>query len=373
MATTFLFSITLAGGFGLGFVMTWYILYTRQKQMKKKYEDTSEQLPMEERFKQIAATALSNNSDEFLKKLDRIINEKKETINNTVSPISEKIGELNNCIKSLEGERKGAYKSLKEVCKKMEEEFNSVFNNPHIAGAWGELSLEKIMKISGMSKNVDYCIKPILPDNKKPDLIIRLPGERCLVVDAKAPLDSYKNVMKAPLYSEERERALKKYIEAVNDHIKSLSKKKYCQTVDISSQKERTPDFVVMYLPLEGMHLLAMENKENIFHEAAEKNIILTNPSSFLALAKTINYVWKEHNFTANTQEIRKISQEILKDLKKHHECSKTLEKHLKKSMTSYNSSAKFFNTNCLPHAEKLRELGCGSAELEPLKENLPT
>jgi len=158
MATTFLFSITLAGGFGLGFVMTWYILYTRQKQMKKKYEDTSEQLlkknsvllaentvltdttnDMEERFKQLATTALSHNTEEFFKTLDTRMDQKEEVL-------AAKINTLNAHINRLETVNEEAYRSLHDLYADMKKEFHSKAISTHRSADWPDVDLEAIIK-----------------------------------------------------------------------------------------------------------------------------------------------------------------------------------------------------------------------------------
>ncbi|MCY4443366.1 MAG: DNA recombination protein RmuC [Proteobacteria bacterium] len=321
----------------------------------------------EEHFTQLATSALNNIADEFLKKLDERMNEKEQVIDKTVTPIADKINTLDEHIKKLEGAREQAYTSLNKNC----EDLKAVFGTPKKSGAWGELSLENIMKYAGMSEHVDYCKQSSLDNKKKPDVIIHLPGNRCLIVDAKSPLNTYREVMNTQSKPDsiEHKEARKNFNNAITTNIHRLSGKEYWQSVEKSQKKEYTPEFVVMYFPLEEMLLLALDSDKDIFKIAAEKNVIMTNPSSLLALAKTIAYVWQQDELNNNTKKIGEISRSLLDELTKfYNNYFYAIGDNLAKSVNNYNKATQFLTEKVPQHQRNLKPLDIGGSDLKDIK-----
>lgn len=224
-------------------------------------------------------------------------------------------------------------------------------------GNWGEIQLERLLEASGLKKDVEYQLQVSFRneqgDLQRPDAIINLPDKRQIVIDAKVSLASYQKLFDEDVNIKE---AKKELVESVRKHIKSLEKRNYTHLIGINS-----PDFVFLFIPIEGVLLTVLGEEPNIYEEAYQKKIILLGPSTLLSALKLIHYMWRQDEQNKYAMEIAKQGGilydkfcEFLEDMKK-------IKTQLDKAQEAYNSASNRLSAgkgNLISEAKKLKELG---------------
>lgn len=309
------------------------------EEQKKFVSESKDKL--REAFDSLAYEALSKNNQSFLDlaktKLENYVNESKidieerrKAIDLLVKPLNENLTEFGKKIQDLETKRASAYSNITTVIENanniavnLQKEtitLSSALKNTQIRGRYGEIQLKNMIELTGMVENVDFFEQESTQiengrnengenenvGNKKqrPDLIIRLPQDRILIVDVKTPLESY---MKAFDNTEENKRAelFKKHAEAVKRHVDNLSGKKYWE------QYENAADFVIMYLPIESSFMTALEYDKNLIQYAMERKVFFATPTTFITLLRTIEHGWQQIKLAADIEEIKNTGIEI--------------------------------------------------------------
>ena len=337
------------------------------------YRKTNELL--NKKFETISQNILNSNTAHFLnlveerydkhrqKKEEEHFQQKKQ-VSSLIQPVSERLEQLHEVTTKLEAARKEAYSSLQQRCEAMSAQFSQTFANPVQTGTWGEIQLRKVMELSGMTKHVDFVTQTSFlggsEQTLRPDAIVHLPHGKCIIIDAKTPmLKSYIEMMESSKRSEDKQR---EHLDKLKKHIKSIAKKSYHENIRYAGQETVTPEFVVMFIPLEGLYAMALEHDVTLFDEAATHNVIITTPSSFFALIKTVAFIWKEHDVTHNAKEVGEIALDIMRYLQEFSKELNGLGRGLRKSVKQYNKTLALFNENLLPQTEQLEQLGVGSA-----------
>jgi DNA recombination protein RmuC len=235
-------------------------------------------------------------------------------------------------------------------------------------GNWGELILERVLEGSGLRKGHEYVVQEshTREDGSRamPDVVIRLPDERFLVVDAKVSLVAYEQA--ATLEDEKlREAAIKRHVESLRAHIRGLSSKNYQQIYDI-----RSLDFVMLFIPVEPAFMMAIAHDPDLFMEAWSRQVLLVSPSTLLFVLRTVEHLWRQEAQSRNAQDIASRGAELYDKLVGFVEDLDQLGERLRQAQTSYDKARGKFSTgrgNLVRQAEMLRELG-----LRPTK-TLPT
>jgi DNA recombination protein RmuC len=266
-------------------------------------------------------------------------------------------------IQGVERIRHEAYGSLRNQVATLSERTGSLANAlraPHVRGRWGEVQLKNVVEQAGMLEHCDYVRQATTTDDERtlrPDLVVRIPGGKHVVVDAKAPLVAYLDAFEAT-DDAERARHLADHARQVRDHVAKLSGKQYWR------QFEPSPDFVVMFLPDESYLRAAHEHDAALAEDAWSANVILASPSTLVALLRTVAATWQQETVAESAREVHSLGRELYERIGKVGEHLAKLGRSLDGSVRSYNEAVGSLETRVLVTARKLEEHGIGG-ELE--------
>jgi len=352
-------------------------------------EMTKNQGRSEDVFNSVAYKALQSNSDEFLKlarqTLQTILTEaksdysqKEQAIQQLVSPLKDSLNRYEGQIREMERERGKAYGEMKnqleqlsrseEVLRKETDNLVRALKTPQVKGRWGEMALRRAVELAGMTNYCDFE-EQVSTDTeegrKRPDMVIHLPMDRVILVDAKVPLTAYTEAIYA---SDENTRtaAFKRHAELVRNHIKVLSSKSYWNDC------KETPEFVVLFLPGESFFSAALEQEPGLLEESANNRVILSSPTTLIALLKAVAYGWKQQEIADNAQKIAQTGKELYERVCNFVEHIDKIRNGLIQANESFNDAIGSWEHRVVPAARKLKELGAASSN-EKLKELKPT
>ncbi|ANP45201.1 DNA recombination protein RmuC [Candidatus Viadribacter manganicus] len=234
--------------------------------------------------------------------------------------------------------------------------------SPKMRGRWGEQTLRNVLELSGLSAHVDFKEQFSTTDGEgarlRPDVVINLPGGRCIVVDSKVALSGYLDAVEATDEAA-RELHLKKHLAELKAHVKNLSSKEYQKHVP------DTAEFVVLFVPGENFLAAAAERDPNLFDDAFAQKVILTTPTTMVALAKSIAYGWRQEDSAKNTQKIAELGREMHARMAIMVDKMTKVGDSIEKSVKSYNELVGSVESRVLPQARKFKELGAGDAGIE--------
>lgn len=238
-------------------------------------------------------------------------------------------------------------------------------------GNWGEIVLERILEESGLREGSEYELQATLKDQEsktyRPDVIIHMPKGRDIIIDSKVSLSAYERFMSAQS-DETRVRALKEHIASISTHIKSLSEKRYEKLEGVNSL-----DFVLLFMPIEGAFLLALEHDGEFFKRAYESNILVVSPSTLLVTLRTIEHIWRTQRQQEHAQKIASEAEGMLEKLALFVEEMQNLGNILQKAHQTYDNSMKRLSSgrgNVIKRAQNIVELGVKPKKEIPLLSN---
>jgi len=248
-------------------------------------------------------------------------------------------------------------------------QLTSALRSPNVKGRWGEVNLKRILEFVGLINYCDFDEQVSIDTEEKgilrPDCVISIPGSRRLIVDSKAPIESYLDAIKA---TDENlhEKAITDHLRKVRSHIDQLAKKDYSNQL---SDKGEVIDCVVLYIPVEGALSMALERDPYLLEYAFEKNIILTFPTSLLAILKGYSMTIQKAEMTKNINEIQQMSTELYKRFLNFVEKFSTVGSNISKLNKSYNDAQGSYEKRLLPQAKRIAELSGQKNEFLPLNE----
>jgi len=327
-------------------------------------------------FAQLSQTALERSSEQFLKLAkenfekhtvgaESALEKRQLAFEELLKPIKESIEQLDRQTTELEKERHSAYQGITEHLTRLANEANQLSNalrKPHVRGLWGELTLKRVAETSGLVEGQDFRMQQSTDtdDGKlRPDMIVNLPNQGIIVVDSKVPLDSYLEAVSAP---DEAAKAtlLKAHAAQVRKHITQLSSKSYW------SQFETSPEFVVMFVPAESLYQSAIEQDLDLLDTAFRSKVILANPTTLIALLRTIAYGMKQEQIRENALEIRDMGDKLYEALRVYASHMGKVGSNLSRATESYNNAVGSLERNVLSKARQLKSLGVGAgADIE--------
>ena len=350
-------------------------LELERSQTKEKFEfreNTEKQLSNQ--FKILADEILEEKSRKFTA-------QNKTNLDQILEPLKIKISEFQGKVQEVyiqEGKDRSA---LSEQVKQLMALNNQLSADAHnltqalkgqskAQGNWGELILERVLEASGLRKGHEYNVQVshVREDGTRvqPDVVIHLPENRHLIVDAKVSLTAYEIHANAD-NDPERNAAIKKHLESVRSHIKELSEKNYHQLYGLQSF-----DFVLMFIPVEPAFMLAISHDNNLWLESWNKNILLVSPSTLLFVVRTVAHLWKQEQQNRNAQEIASRGAELYNKLAGFVDDLNMLGKRLQQAQISYDDAYSKFSKgkgNVIRQAEMLKQLGVKPTK--PLSQNL--
>jgi len=314
-------------------------------------------------FENIATKILKERSDEFSlsnhKNLSDILNPLKERIQLFEKKVDETYDkELRDKISLREEVRK-----LTELNTRVSQEANNLTKalkgDVKKQGNWGEVILERVLERSGLTKGQEYEREEVVDGAdssvQRPDVIIHLPDNKHIIVDSKVSLVAYERFVSAET-DEHRVTHLKDHINSLRSHVKLLSEKNYQ-----NAQNLNTPDFVLMFLPIEASFSVAVQGDGEIFSYAWERKIVIVSPTTLLATLRTITSIWKQENQTKNAQEIARLSGSLYDKFIGFAEDMAKIKVNIDRTSGAYDDAMKKMkdgNGNIIRTAEKIKELG---------------
>ncbi|MGH1537874.1 MAG: DNA recombination protein RmuC [Gammaproteobacteria bacterium] len=336
-------------------------------------EESRKQL--ENSFSVLSQQALKLNNENFLtlakEKLSQFqiqaeanLDKKEKSIETLLQPIQTALKNTEEQIQSIEKERKESFGSLSQHLKIINESQSDLrletqnlvqaLRRPEVRGQWGELTLKRIAELAGMVDHCDFYEQPQSEDSDsrmRPDMIVRMPDQRELIIDAKTPLDAYLNATQAT-ESEIREQSLVKHARNVRERMRELSSKAYW------NQFKNAPDFVVLFIPGEQFLSAALEQDPQLLEDALKNKVILATPTSIVALLRAVAFGWRQIAVAENAEKIRELGEDLYHRLATFAEHLQKLGKHLDTSVEQYNKAMGSLDRQVLSGARKFTELG---------------
>ncbi len=327
---------------------------------------TQTQQQLEEKFRSLAADALQNNSQLFL---DR----SREQIQHLVGPVNESLRRFEEQVQAIEVSRAGAYSEisaqvgaltqLQERVRQSTDQLKNALRSPIQRGRWGEMQLRRVVELAGMLDYCDFAEQKTLfgETNQRPDLIIRLPNQCQVVVDAKVSLEAYLRATESQ-DDAERSRYLQDHARQVRTHVRSLGEKAYWQRLTCS------PEFVIAFLPLESLFGAALENDPTLLDFGVERRVMIATPVSLISLLLVIAHGWRQQALVENVDKIRVAGLDLYSRLLTMSEHFTKLGEAIGKTVATYNQTVGSLEKNVLPSARKFKDLRpAGAQELEEL------
>ena len=361
-------------------------------------------------FRELARESLKDSSQSFLtlaeehlgkhqEKAAGDLKQRQKAIETLINPIREALKDSSTQIAEVEKERKEAYGSIREQLKLMSESQSSLqtetrnlvnaLRRPEVRGQWGEITLHRLTELAGMVEYCDFYQQEQIDTEEgrmRPDMIVRLPNGRELIVDVKTPLDAYLSAMEAEDEAAQ-EAHLVRHADNVRKRVRELSLKAYW------AQFEKSPEFVILFIPGDQFLSAALQRHPDLLEDALHRKVILATPTSLVALLKAVAYGWRQVALEENAKQIQALGEDLYKRISTFSGHLSKLGRQLGSSVDSYNQAVGSLEKNVLPGARKFAELGVAArkdieeltpvekaprdvnviaSEIEPDNENLP-
>ncbi len=328
---------------------------------------------LSETFQSLADTALRSNQGAFLEaarstletaraQMTGDLAQKQTAIEGVVRPLNESLTRLESHVRELERARASAFGSLGEQLQSLAREtsvLSTALRSPQARGRWGEVTLRRVAELAGMVKNCDFLEQETREGDGvriRPDMIVRLPGDRSLVVDAKVPLTAY---LEAAGASDEpsRRALLLRHSQQLAEHVRQLASKQYW------SQFQPAPELVVLFLPGDHFFSAALEANPDLIEDALARKVVIATPITLISILRGIAYGWGQEQLAENAEAIRAVASELYDRVQLVYEHYADTGRMLEKTVASYNRSVASWDSRLVPALRKMRELGVSAGD----------
>ncbi len=397
-----------AGGLLLGVLLAMLVALRKQGHDKARIAALETQVKQEERleaerdeaielarerlaatFETLAGKSLQTSTQQFLQlarenlggfqtRAEASFEAREKAIEDLVRPISEALKKTESQIHEIEKDRREAFGQIQQFLQHMGDtqvqlqtetaRLVAALKRPEVRGQWGEISLKRLVELAGMTENCDFYEQEHHTGSEgaiRPDMIVRLPENRELIVDVKTPLDAYVEAVEATDESA-RQIALKRHARIVKDRIRELAGKEYW------SQFRNSPEFVILFVPGDQFLAAALDQDSSLLEEALRQKIILATPTSFVALLKAVAYGWRQLALADNAERIRDLAEELYARVGTFTEHFARVGQQLDGSVEAFNKAVASLERRVLPGARKFVELGVQArkqiVDLEPIE-----
>ncbi len=336
---------------------------------------------MAAQFSEVSGKLLNEAQEIFLKRADERFRQSEETagqnLKSMLQPVSERLLKYEETVTKVETERQGAFDQLKgqleglrvgqeKVSSEAAKLVNSLRNAPKSRGRWGEQQLKNVLETCGLSEHTDFQTEVSVAGGDdeggrlRPDAIVRVPGGRALVIDAKVSLNAYQDAF-GSVDEAERLKGLALHAASMRTHVNGLGNKAYW------NQFADAPDYVIMFVPGEHFLSAALEHDPTLWDFAFEKRVLLATPTNLIAIARTVSAVWRQENLAKEARQIGELGKELYERLAKAAGDLRKVGGGLTSAVNNYNSFVSSFETRALVTARKFRDLNIetGAREIE--------
>ncbi len=353
---------------------------------QKQLVDQSRQQLLES-FQALSNDALTKNNQAFLNlarvsfetlqaKAEGELSQRQQAIDGLVKPLHDSLQRYDEQMRLLEQSRQSAYggldqhlKSLAESHQRLQQETGNLvkaLRAPTVRGQWGEITLKRVAELAGMVDHCDFFEQESVTGEDRrfrPDMVVRLPGGRQIIVDAKTVLAAYLDAHEAP-DDQRRIEALRRHAAQVRSRMDELSLKAYW------TQFERVPEFVVLFLPGEQFLGAALDHDPRLIEEGFTRGVVLATPTTLIALLRAVGYGWRQEQMNAHAEEAGRLGKDLYERMAVLAEHVNDVGQALGKSVSAYNRAVGSLETRILPAARRFKELGVASEkeipQLEP-------
>jgi DNA recombination protein RmuC len=333
---------------------------------------------MRDEMKSISADVLKQTGDSLAQRLadqrraeeERALGEmakRAEQIKGLVGPVNEKLGRVEHEIGRLERERKQAQGELANMVRQLHEGVGglrqetgnlvSALKRPNTRGSWGEIQLRNVVEMAGMIEHCDFLEQSTVQSQDgalRPDVLVKLPGEKLIVVDSKVPLDAYLAHLEAQS-DEERALQMARHARQTRDHITKLASKGY------QRQFDTTPDLVVMFVPSEGIYHAALAEDPALIEYGVHQQVLMATPTTLIGLLRAVHYGWRQEMIADSAREIADSARELHRRIARFVDPLTKVGRALGSAVGSYNEAVGSFDSRVLPQLRRMEESGAKS------------
>jgi DNA recombination protein RmuC len=317
------------------------------------------QIQLREAFGSLSKDALKENRTDFVQHAENLLRPVRETLARVQSQLAQVDNAREGSYREVRSEL-GSLRDSQEQLRKAADDLTRSLRSPNVRGKWGEVQLKRIVELAGMVEHCDFVEKETATtengSRQQPDLIVKLPGEATIVIDSKVPIDAYLAATGAKETSA-REAHFAAHVRQMRDHIRTLGAKEYWK------QFQPSPEFVVMFLPLEPLLQAAFEQDDSLLEYASSAGVVPATPMTLLGLLKAIASGWKQQQLARNAEEIQQIGRDLYDRLSTMVEHLEGVGRNIKQAADSYDRFVGSLETKVLPGARRFKELGVSSAK----------